>query len=187
MTGQNIGYRRVSSTDQNLDRQLDDIKLDEVFSDKQSGKNKNRPGLEDCLRYCRKGDTLHVHSMDRLARNLRDLQNIVEDLNQRYITVNFHKENLIFSGGENPMQKMMLQVMGSFAELERNLIIERQKEGIEAAKKRGVLIGSKPKLSKEQEAELINRVNQPGANRKALSAEYGITRQTLYNILKRQK
>lgn len=185
MAGQNIGYRRVSSTDQNLDRQLVDVSLDEVFSDKQSGKDTNRPGLEDCIRYCRKGDTLHVHSMDRLARNLRDLQKMVEELNARQVTVNFHKENLIFAGGENPMQKLMLQIMGAFAEFERNMIRERQREGISAAQKRGVLIGSKPKLNPETEKEVASRARQPGANKKALSEEYGITRPTLYEILKR--
>ena len=185
MTGQNVGYVRVSSTDQNTDRQLSDIQLDEIFTDKMSGKSTNRPGLEDCLRHCRKGDTLHVHSMDRLARNLKDLQNMVEELNARKVTVHFHKENLIFAGGDNPMQKLMLQIMGAFAEFERNLIRERQKEGIAAAIKRGVLIGSKPKLSPEIERELADRARQPGANKKALSVEYGITRPTLYEILKR--
>ena len=186
MTGQNVGYIRVSTTDQNLDRQLSDIQLDEIFTDKASGKSTKRPGLEDCLRHVRKGDTLHVHSMDRLARNLKDLQNMVEELNARTVTVHFHKENLIFAGGDNPMQKLMLQIMGAFAEFERNLIRERQREGIEAAKKRGVLIGSKPKLSPETERELADKARQPGANKKALSAEYGITRPTLYEILKRQ-
>lgn len=187
MAGANIGYRRVSSVDQNLDRQLADVDLHEVFEDKLSGKNTKRPGLEDCLRYVRKGDTLHVHSMDRLARNLKDLQSMVEELNKKQVKVKFHKENLEFSGDEDPIKKMMLQLMGAFAEFERNMIQERQREGIAAAVKRGVKLGPPQKLTTEQVAELKERVKQSGENKKALAAEYGISRRTLYNIISKVK
>ena len=185
MSGQDVGYVRVSSTGQNDERQLSDVTLNEVFRDKCSGKDTKRPGLEDCLRHLRKGDTLHVHSLDRLARNLRDLQTMVESLNEKGISIHFHKENLVFSGDSNPMQKLMLQMMGAFAEFERNLIRERQKEGIEAAKAKGVLIGSTPKLDEKTEKEMVTRALQPGANKKALAEEYGITRATIYNAIKR--
>lgn len=187
MSGQNVGYIRVSSTSQNDERQLADIQLDEIFRDKCSGKDTNRPALDDCLRHLRKGDTLHVHSLDRLARNLGDLQSMVEQMNVRGINVNFHKENLVFTGTDNPMQKLMLQMMGAFAEFERNLIRERQREGIKAAKARGVLIGSRPKLNDTREQEMIARALQQGANKKALAEEYGITRATLYNAIKRHQ
>ena len=186
MTGQNVGYVRVSSADQNLDRQLVDVQLDEVFSDKVSGKDTKRPGLEECLRHVRKGDVLHVHSMDRLARNLKDLLNIVEGLTRKQVTVSFHKENLSFSGTDsNPMQTMMLHIMGSVAEFERNMIRERQREGIAAAKKRGVKMGKAPKLSPDTEKEMVTRALQPHSDKKALAREYGVSRQTLYNALKR--
>ncbi len=185
MSGQNVGYIRVSSSSQNDERQLADVELDEIFRDKCSGKDTKRPGLDDCLRHLRKGDTLHVHSLDRLARNLGDLQTMVEQLNAKGINVQFHKENLLFTGTDNPMQKLMLQMMGAFAEFERNLIRERQREGIEAAKARGVLIGSKPKLDDAVEQEMVARASQQGANKKALAEEYGVTRATLYNAIKR--
>ncbi|MGO0307248.1 recombinase family protein [Endozoicomonas acroporae] len=185
MSGQKVGYIRVSSTSQNDERQLDDVELDEIFRDKCSGKDTKRPGLDDCLRHLRKGDTLHVHSLDRLARNLGDLQTMVEQLNAKGINVQFHKENLFFTGTDNPMQKLMLQMMGAFAEFERNLIRERQREGIEAAKARGVLIGSRPKLDDAVEQEMVARASRQGANKKALAEEYGVTRATLYNAIKR--
>ena len=185
MSGQNVGYIRVSSTSQNDERQLADVELHEVFRDACSGKDTKRPKLNECMRHLRKGDTLHVHSLDRLARNLKDLQTIVEQLNDKQVTVRFHKENLSFSGESDPMQKLMLQMMGAFAEFERGLIRERQKEGIAAAKAKGVLIGSKPKLDEVTEKEMVAKAKQPGANKKALAEEYGVTRATLYNAMKR--
>ncbi len=76
--GHNVGYVRVSSVDQNLDRQLNEIELDKVFTEKASAKDAKRPRLQECIQYLREGDTLHVHSIDRLARNLVDLQNIIQ-------------------------------------------------------------------------------------------------------------
>ena len=133
MKGQNVGYIRVSSVDQNSDRQLSDTSLDVVFEDKCSGKDTQRPQLKACLRHLRSGDALHVHSIDRLARNLKDLQTLVEELTGRGVTIRFNKENLTFTGDANPMQKLMLQMMGAFAEFERSMIRERQREGIAAA------------------------------------------------------
>ena len=182
MKGQNVGYIRVSSVDQNTDRQLDGIKIDIMFEDHCSGKDTNRPELQACLRHLRKGDKLHVHSIDRLARSLKDLQAIVEELTSRGVTVRFLKENLTFSGDSNPMHKLMFQMMGAFAEFERNMIRERQREGIAAARKKGKQIGAKPKLSPEQVEELKSRVAK-GEQKKALAAEYRISRQTLYNLL----
>ncbi|USE33930.1 recombinase family protein [Endozoicomonas sp. SCSIO W0465] len=182
MKGQNVGYIRVSSLDQNTTRQLDGIELDTVFEDHCSGKDINRPQLIACLRHLRKGDRLHVHSIDRLARSLKDLQELVESLTEQGVSVQFHKENLIFSGDSNPMHKLMFQMMGAFAEFERSMIRERQREGIAAARKQGKQIGAKPKLSSEQVDELKRRV-AIGDQKKSLAQEYGISRQTLYNLL----
>ena len=183
MKGQNVGYIRVSSIDQNTARQLDGIPLDTTFEDHCSGKDTNRPQLKACMRHLRKSDRLHVHSIDRLARSLKDLQSLVEELTEQGITVQFHKENLIFSGDSNPMHTLMFQMMGAFAEFERSMIRERQREGIAAARKQGKQIGAKPKLTENQVAELKQRLNT-GEQKKALAQEYGISRQTVYNLLR---
>ena len=136
-----VAYIRVSTTDQSTARQLADadVKFDKVFEDKASGSSTNRPALKACLEYLREGDTLHVHSIDRFARSLIDLQNMVADLVARDISIRFHKEGLLCTRDEtNAMSKMILQIMGVFAEFERNIIRERQREGIEKAKAAGV-------------------------------------------------
>ena len=181
-SGQYVGYIRVSSLDQNTDRQLDGMRLDTTFTDKCSGKDTHRPQLQACLRHLRQGDHLHVHSIDRLARSLKDLQELVEELVTRGVTVHFHKENLAFSGNSNPMHKLMFQMMGAFAEFERSMIRERQREGIAAAKKKGKQIGAKPKLTSEQLSEIKMKL-QKGASKSDLARDYGVSRQTIYNAL----
>ena len=111
-----VGYSRVSTIDQNLDRQLDGIPVERVFADKISGKNTHRPKLDELLDYVREGDTLVVHSMDRLARNLDDLRHLVRTLTGRGVQVEFVKENLTFTGDDSPMATLLLSIMGSFAE-----------------------------------------------------------------------
>src|SRR5689334_15879479 len=120
-TGQRIGYTRVSTVDQNNARQLEGIPLDKVFADKASGKDVKRPQLEAALAYIRAGDTLVVHSMDRLARNLDDLRRVVLDLTKRGVAVEFVKEHLTFTGEDSPMANLLLSVMGAFAQFEREL------------------------------------------------------------------
>lgn len=130
MIGQRIGYVRVSTFDQNPERQLDNIKVDRTFTDKASGKDTKRPELGALMSFARMGDTVVVHSMDRLARNLDDLRHIVQMLTQRGVHIEFVKEHLNFTGEDSPMANLMLSVMGAFAEFERSLIRERQREGI---------------------------------------------------------
>src|ERR1035438_116739 len=113
MTGQRIGYKRVSSADQNTSRQLDGITVNKVFEDKASGKNVGRPELQAALGYCREGDTLVVHSMDRLARSMVDLRKIVDDLTARGVVVEFVKENLRFVGKDSPMAILLLSLLGA--------------------------------------------------------------------------
>lgn len=184
MTGQNIAYIRVSSVDQNTDRQLAGLHFDETFTDKVSGKDTKRPALSACLRHVRKGDTLHVHSIDRLARNMSDLLNLIEDLNGRGVTVEFHKERMSFTGESDPFQKLQLQMMGAFAEFERAMIKERQREGIAAAKAKGKQIGAKRKLTPSQVSEIQQKLSE-GSTKKELAAAYGVSRQTLYAALER--
>lgn len=181
---QNIGYIRVSTLDQNTERQLADIELNKIFEDKASGKDTKRPALDECLSYTREGDTLLVHSIDRLARNLEDLQKIVRELTGKGVSIRFMKENLSFQAGEdNPLQTLMFQMLGAFAQFERALIRERQREGIALAKQEGRPLGRAKALSETQEQELRDKAKQ-GANKQALAREYGISRQTLYRIIK---
>lgn len=136
-----VGYKRVSSADQNTARQLDGIALDELFEDKLSGATTERPALQEMLRFVRKGDTIHVHSIDRLARSLEDLLSLVKGLITKGVAVRFHKEQLHFTGEANPMQELMLSLLGSVAQFERSMIRERQREGIAKAKENGVYRG----------------------------------------------
>lgn len=185
--GQRIGYVRVSSYDQNEDRQLEQMgDLDRIFIDKASGKNTERPKLQELLHYVRDGDTIVIHSMDRLARNLDDLRQIVNTQTKRGICVQFIKENLTFTGEDSPMSNLMLSVLGAVAQFERDLIRERQMEGIALAKKRGVYKGRKKSLSPEKVEELRQRVNDKEGREKKLhlAREYGISRETLYQYLK---
>jgi DNA invertase Pin-like site-specific DNA recombinase len=183
MKGQRVGYVRVSTSEQNTDRQLEGIQLDEVFTDKASGKDVKRPELEAMLKHVRKGDVVFVHSMDRLARNLDDLRRIVKDLTGRGVRVEFVKEALVFTGDDSPMVTLLLSMLGTVAEFERSLIKERQKEGIALAKARGVYTGRKPTLSPEQIAELKKRV-QHGIPKARVAREFNITRETVYQYLR---
>jgi DNA invertase Pin-like site-specific DNA recombinase len=123
--------------DQNPERQLDQVNLDRIFTDKASGKDTSRPQLAELLAFIREGDTVVVHSMDRLARNLDDLRKLVQQLTQRGVCVEFLKESLTFTGEDSPMSQLLLSVMGAFAEFERALIRERQREGIHWQKVEG--------------------------------------------------
>ena len=179
MAGQNVGYIRVSTLLQNTSRQLDSVLLDKVFEDKASGKNTDRPKLEACLAHLRDGDTLHVHSMDRLCRNLDDLRRIVKELTSRGVVVSFHKEGLSFTGEDSPMSNLLLSMLGAVAEFERSIILERQREGIAIAKNEGKYKGRKPSLSKDSVQELVRRANA-GEKKTALAREFGVSRQTVY-------
>jgi len=123
--GQRIGYVRVSTFDQNPDRKLEESVVDRIFRDKASGKDTKRPRLQALMAFACVGDTVVVHSMDRLARNLDDLRRIVHAPSDRGIRIEFAKEHLLFTGEGSPMANLMLSVMGAFAEFERALIREQ--------------------------------------------------------------
>lgn len=180
--GKRVGYIRVSTVDQNTARQLDGVDLDKVFTDKASGADTNRPQLQAALDYLRDGDVLTAHSMDRIARSIRNLLQIVEDLNNRGVVVEFLKENLTFTGDDSPMSRLMLTVMGGVAEFERAMILERQREGIAKAKQAGKYRGRKSTMTATQLQTIRERV-AAGANKAALAREFGVTRQTIYNVL----
>lgn len=144
-----VGYKRVSSADQNTARQLDGVVLDEVFEDQVSGATIERSALQEMLRFVRKGDTVHVHSIDRLARSLWDLLALVEDFRCRGVQLHFHKEGLVFTSEKNHTQDLMLSMMGAVAQFERSMIRERQAEGIAKAKAAGVYRGRRKTVDDE--------------------------------------
>ena len=176
-----VGYQRVSSVGQNTERQLDGVDLDKTFTDHASGKSTDRPELARALDYVREGDTLVVHSMDRLARNLEDLRRVVRELTAKGVAVEFVTERLTFTGDDSPMNTLLLSMLGAVAEFERSMIRERQLEGIAIAKTKGKYKGRKPALTEDQADELTRRLvaGEPVA---ALAREYGVSRQTVYNV-----
>ncbi len=182
-----IGYVRVSSADQSTERQLTDQKLTVTFTDKASGKNADRPQLQAMLAgNWPEGSTVVVHSMDRLARSLTDLLQLVELLTGRGINVHFVKEAKTFRGGDStdPMAMLMLSMLGAVAEYERTLIRERQREGIAKAKQRGVYKGRKRKLTDPaQIQQIVAEATALGANKTHVAQRHGLSRQTLYKYL----
>jgi DNA invertase Pin-like site-specific DNA recombinase len=190
-TGQNVGYLRVSSVDQRLDRQEDglkDVGLHQVFTDSCSGGSRDRPGLNACMTHLRAGDTLHVYSIDRLARDMQDLLSIVQELLERHIGLIFHKENLKFAIPEegksaDMIQTLMLQLLGSVAQFERSMINERQREGIAAAKARGKHMG-RPGLSPDT-MDRARQMKAQGMSVAKIAQELDCGESTLYRLLKK--
>jgi len=181
---QKIGYKRVSTLIQSTDRQLDGMELDRVFEDKLSGKDTNRPQLQELLAYARQGDTVFVHSLDRLGRNLDDLRKVVTQLTSKGITVTFIKENLTFTSEKaSPMQELMFNIMASFSEFERALAKDRQMEGVQIAKAKGVYRGRKREMTQERIDEIKSRV-ESGEPKARIAKSMGISRDTLYRYLK---
>ncbi len=184
MKGQKVGYKRVSTVDQSVERQLEGIELDRVFVDSASGKDTNRPGLQDAVKYVREGDTLIVHSMDRLARNVEDMLRLVREMNGKGVTVQFIKENMSFAAGkDDPRAHLMFAMLGAFAQFERALIRERQREGIAIAKTKGKYKGRPPSLKAEHIAGIRERV-ATGVAKSKVAREFKISRETVYRILR---
>lgn len=142
MKGWNIGYVRVSTIDQNSDRQLDGIFLDKIFEEKVSAKNTERPKLNEMLGQIRQGDAIFVHDISRLARNIEDLHRLVRHILEKGCSIHFVKENLHFDGERtDPTQELLLSMLGAVYQFERSIILERQREGIAKAKERGAYKG----------------------------------------------
>ena len=181
--GQRIGYVRVSTLDQNAERQLDGVVVDRTFLDKKSGKDVEREQLDAMMDFVRHGDSVVVHSMDRLARNLDDLRRVVQTLTEKGVRIEFVKEGLSFTGEDSPMAKLMLSVMGAFAEFERSLIRERQREGIALAKERGIYRGRKRALSDDAIATARKRIDA-GDTKAQIARDLGVSRETLYQYLR---
>ena len=184
----NFAYIRVSTIDQNTARQeesLSRFQIDRTFTDKLSGKDVNRPQLELLMQFAREGDCIYVHSLDRLGRSLSDLLSLVSNLTAKGVSITFVKENISFSGSDtSPIAKLQFQIMGAFAEFERSIIRERQREGIAIARSNGVYTGRKRMLTGLQESEIKTRIKN-GSNPSELARLYNVTRGTIYNVIKR--
>ena len=155
MKGQKIGYIRVSTVDQNTDRQLADIELDKVFEEKVSAKTANRPELQQMLGHISEGDEIYIHDISRLARNIEDLHRLVNEIIEKGCSVHFVKENLHFSGDRtDPTQQLLLSMLGAVYQFERSIMLERQREGIAVAKAAGKFKG-RPKSIDNHEIRRI--------------------------------
>ena len=180
MSGQILGYKRVSTILQNTERQLDGIAVDQMFEDKLSGKDTNRPALQAMLKHARKGDTVVVHSLDRLGRNIDDLREIVKGLVANGVTVKFMAEGLTFSADSNNIfSELMLNMLSSFAQFERALSKERQREGVQLAKAKGVYKGRKQEMTADTMATIKARLDA-GEAKAVVAKSMGISRDTLY-------
>ncbi len=183
---QSVGYVRVSSFQQNTDRQLAGIMLDKTFEEKISGKDRKRPELERMLSYIREGDHIYVHSMDRLARNLKDLLDLVKEITDKGCTIHFVTQNLVFSKDEsNTTARLMLQVMGAVAEFERSIILERQKEGIAAAKARGTYKSGIPVVMTDEKKKICHEKYAAGVPMTRIAKDLGVSRMTVYREVKK--
>ena len=189
MSNQLIGYIRVSTREQSTGRQstgMEHLKLDKVFTEKVSGKSKERPELQNCMNYAREGDTLYIYSIDRLARSLGDLESIINELVTKGVTIQFIKESQTYSrDNSNPFNKVLLQVLGAFAEFERNIMLERQAEGIAHAKangtKTGKPFGNQP-LDMNRRDEAIGYSKQ-GMNITQIAKAMNLSRASIYKLL----
>jgi len=181
--GQRFGYVRTSSGSQNTFRQLEGQTLDRIFEERANGKTMDRPELEAMLTYVHDGDEVMVQSMDRLARNLDHLRQLVQRLTANGVKVTFIKEGMSFTGEGSPMATLMLSLLGTLAEFDRSRIIERQREGIDLAKGRGVYKGRRPSLNEEQVRMIRWRVSA-GEKKAQLAREYCVSRETLYSYLR---
>lgn len=181
-----FNYVRVSTALQNTDRQLFDVSCDREYVDRLSGKDTNRPQLQAMIDNIRDGDVINCHSMDRLARNVRDLLALIERITSKGGEIRFFKENLAFSNIQkgDAFQKLMLVMLGAISEFERNLILERQREGIAVAKLKGKYRGGKNKLLTEQVQELRHLVGTKSLSVSKAAVKFGISRQSVYNYLR---
>ena len=205
MTGKRIGYIRTSTIDQNTARQLDGVPLDKIFEDKLSGKDRNRPQLKLCLEFLREGDTLIIHSLDRLGRNVRDLLDIVGELTAKGITVSFLHPSLSFSGDDSPVNKLLFLLLAGFAEMERALILERIREGVALAKRCEVCKKTRAEHSGQShpftnkyrgrapairqgngKLEQLEKLAAEGAKVAEMARAAGVSRQTVYTWLARR-
>ena len=189
MAGKKIAYIRVISEGQNTsrqDQQIEELAVDKVFTEKVSGKNiQDRPQFQMMLEYAREDDIIYCADLSRWGRSLIDIKTTITDLTKRGVTVTFLKENLTFSGNDDPMSNLLLGILSSLSEWERAVIKSRQMEGVKIAQEKGIYkerCGRKPKLTEEQMKEVKRRVAD-GEKRSDVALAFGVSRQTVYNLV----
>lgn len=181
-----IGYARVSTGLQNLDLQTDALTQHgcmKTFHDKMSGAKKQRPGLEEALQYAREGDTIVVWRLDRLGRNMQDLIQIVNTLNERGVGFHSLQENLTMDKS-NATGQLMFHLFAAFAEFERNLIEERSAAGRAAARACGRL-GGRPEKFGKKDIEMMKALIESGTPIKDVAEKWGVSRTTIYRYLEK--
>lgn len=186
MSGKRIGYIRCSSESQNTarqDEQLAGLNLDKIFRDKLSGKTLNRPALTQLLDYVREDDLVIVTSMDRLARNVVDLRNLVRQITDIGASIEFLKEHLTFTGEDDSMSQLMLTMMGAVAEFEVALLKERQREGIAIAVAKGDVYKGRVKSLKPAQVEEVKAQVASGIPKATVARNFGVSRKSIYNYL----
>lgn len=182
----NFAYIRVSTDKQSTDRQTDILKqypIDKVFEEKVSGKNRDREQLDALLNQLRANDVIYVESFSRLARNTKDLINIVEELSQRQVILISHKEKFDTS---TPTGKLMLTMLAALSQFERDIIVERTKEGLNTARARGKVGGRKPKEPKQVE-KALRLYDSKTLKIPEICEATGISKPTLYRYLADRK
>lgn len=182
MKGKTVGYLRVSTVSQNHERQLDGVELDKVFEEKVSAKTKQRPKLQEMLNYIREGDTVVVHDISRLARNLQDLHSLINEIVGKGASLRFIKENLNFTGQKDHLQELMLNMLGSFYQFERSIMLERQREGIAIAKAKGKFTGRKKTIDDSEILELVDS----GMSISQISKQLGISKSSVQRAKRRK-
>lgn len=182
--GERVAYIRVSSVGQNLDVQREKalaagVAPENIFEEKRSGTNTNRPALKEALRFVRKGDILVISRIDRLARSLSDLLNIVNELEAKGVSLHVLDQQI---DTLTPAGRIMLQMLGAFAEFEAAIRAERQVDGIASAKEKGVKFGRKLLLTDAKIAE-IAQMRRAGLLIKDIIAKTGLKKATVYKAL----
>ena len=173
MSGKKIGYVRVSTVEQNTARQLEGMKLDKVFSEKVSAKTMKRPKLTEMLEYIREGDEVYVHDISRLARNIEDLHALVRTITGKGCTLRFEKENLTFTADQkDPFSQLLLSLLGAVYQFERSILLERQREGIEQAKKAGKYKGRPATIQTDEIMRLVCEGKSINQTAKMLGISY---------------
>ena len=175
-----VAYKRVSTVEQKTERQLVGLSFDRVFEDKVSGKDIKRPELSAMLDYIREGDELYIHSLDRLGRNTTDLINLMNILRDKGVTVIFNKQGLTFKpDASNPMNELMFTMLAAFSQFERELMLERQREGIAKAKAEGKYKGRPATVDKEA----IIKARADGKSFRAIAKECKVALSTVQRVL----
>lgn len=179
-----VAYVRVSTVEQNEARQIEALKkfnIEKWFTEKVSGKDTNRPELQNLLDFVREGDTVYIHDFSRLARSTKDLLEIVEELNAKGVHLVSNKENIDSS---TPTGKLMLTMIGAIAEFERTNLLERQREGIAIAKENGAYKGRKAKDIDDNFIVGYNKYMKREITKKDFASMLNVSRPTLDKLIK---